>query len=146
VFVFARDSPGRVAAILSTQLTEAPIDKIWGAAESRRFADGPRDARQADQTQGGFPFVNKIDLAAAVAAKTDMSKTDAVAAIEAMLEVITKALKKGTEVRLVGFGAFYVRNRKASKGRDPRTGETIAIKATKLPKFRPGKSLKEAVN
>jgi len=90
--------------------------------------------------------VNKIDLAAAVAAKTDMSKTDAVAAIEAMLDVITKALKKGTEVRLVGFGAFYVRNRKASKGRDPRTGATIAIKATKLPKFRPGKSLKEAVN
>jgi DNA-binding protein HU-beta len=90
--------------------------------------------------------VNKIELAAALASKTDMSKTEAVEAVEAMLDVITKALKKGTEVRLVGFGSFYVRNRKASKGRDPRTGATITIKATKLPKFKAGKALKDAVN
>ena len=90
--------------------------------------------------------MNKIDLAAAVALKTQMSKTDAVEAIEAMLDTITRALKKGTEVRLVGFGSFYVRNRKASKGRDPRTGETISIKALKLPKFKAGKALKDAVN
>src|SRR3954470_5989864 len=83
----------------------------------------------------GVRSVNKNDLAAAVASKTDMSKTDATTAVEAMLDIITKALKKGTEVRLVGFGSFYVRNRKASKGRDPRTGETINIKAVKLPKF-----------
>jgi DNA-binding protein HU-beta len=110
------------------------------------FSGGRRAEIAAPVKLKGDFRLNKIDLAAAVAAKTDMSKTDAVTAIEAMLDVITKALKKGTEVRLVGFGAFYVRNRKASKGRDPRTGETIAIKATKLPKFRPGKALKEAVN
>lgn len=90
--------------------------------------------------------MNKNDLAAAVAAKIEMSKTQATEAVEAMLDIITRALKKGTEVRLVGFGSFYVRNRKASKGRDPRTGATISIKATKLPKFKAGKALKEAVN
>ncbi len=90
--------------------------------------------------------MNKNDLAAAVASKTDMSKTEATTAVEAMLDIITRALKKGTEVRLVGFGSFYVRNRKASKGRDPRTGEPISIKAVKLPKFKAGKALKEAVN
>lgn len=90
--------------------------------------------------------MNKYDVAVAVAAKTSMSKAAATEALEAMMDVITRALKKGTEVRLVGFGSFYVRNRKASKGRDPRTGETISIKATKLPKFKAGKVLKEAVN
>ena len=115
--------------MLSTRLTGAAIDKILGAAESRGLVER-RSAVAPTSNPRGTPLVNKIDLAAAVAAKTDMSKTDAVAAIEAMLDVITKALKKGTEVRLVGFGAFYVRNRKASKGRDPRTGATISIKAT----------------
>jgi DNA-binding protein HU-beta len=90
--------------------------------------------------------VNKYDVAAAVAAKTAMSKAAATEALEAMLEVITRALKKGSEVRLVGFGSFYVRNRKASKGRNPRTGATITIKPTKLPKFKAGKTLKDAVN
>ena len=90
--------------------------------------------------------MNKYDVAAAVAARTAMSKAAATEALEAMMEVITRALKKGTEVRLVGFGSFDVSNRKASKGRDPRTGETISIKATKLPKFKAGKVLKEAVN
>ena len=90
--------------------------------------------------------MNKNDLAAAVASKTEMSKTEATTAVEVMLDVITKALKKGSEVRLVGFGSFYVRNRKASKGRNPRTGATITIRPVKLPKFRAGKALKEAVN
>jgi DNA-binding protein HU-beta len=90
--------------------------------------------------------VNKNDLAAAVASKVEMSKTEATAVVDAVLDVIARALKKGTEVRLVGFGSFYVRNRKASKGRNPRTGATITIKATKLPKFKAGKALKEAVN
>ncbi len=90
--------------------------------------------------------MNKNDLAAAVALKVEMSKTDATAVVETVLDVITKALKKGTEVRLVGFGSFYVHSRKASKGRNPRTGATITIKPTKLPKFKPGKALKDAVN
>jgi DNA-binding protein HU-beta len=90
--------------------------------------------------------LNKNDLAAAVASKIEMSKAEATNVVETVLDVIMKALKKGTEVRLVGFGSFYVRNRKSSKGRDPRTGATITIKATKLPKFKPGKALKDAVN
>lgn len=101
---------------------------------------------RGEKTVEGVGTVNKYDVAAAVAAKTSMSKAAATEALEAMMDVITRALKKGTEVRLVGFGSFYVRNRKASKGRDPRTGETISIKATKLPKFKAGKVLKGAVN
>lgn len=90
--------------------------------------------------------MNKNELAAALAAKVEISKTDALTAVDTMLDVITRTLKRGSEVRLVGFGSFYVRNRKSSKGRDPRTGATITIKPTKLPKFKPGKSLKDALN
>jgi DNA-binding protein HU-beta len=90
--------------------------------------------------------VNKNELAAALAAKTDISKTDALSTVDTILDVIIRTLKKGSEVRLVGFGSFYVRNRKSSKGRDPRTGATITIKPTKLPKFKAGKGLKDALN
>ena len=70
---------------------------------------------------------------------------DASRAVETMLEVITSTLKRGDEVRLVGFGNFSVTRRKASTGRNPRTGEPMQIKATSQPKFRPGKVLKDAV-
>jgi DNA-binding protein HU-beta len=90
--------------------------------------------------------VNKNDLVAAVASKTDMSKTDASTAVEAVLDIIGKALKKGDDVRLVGFGTFYVTKRAASKGRNPRTGETIHIESSKLPKFKAGKVLKDSLN
>ncbi len=90
--------------------------------------------------------MNKNDLVAAVASKADMSKTDASNAVEAVLEIIGKALKTGDDVRLVGFGTFYVTKRAASKGRNPRTGETIHIEPSKLPKFKAGKVLKESLN
>lgn len=90
--------------------------------------------------------MNKNDLAAMVADKTGMSKTDALKALEAALEGITESLKSGNEVRLVGFGTFLASNRAASVGRNPRTGEPIQIAAARLPKFKAGKGLKEALN
>ena len=90
--------------------------------------------------------MNKNELIAAVADKTSLAKGDATAAVEAVFEVITSALKEGDEVRVVGFGTFVVTQRKAGKGRNPQTGEEIDIPASKAPKFRAGKQLKEAVN
>ena len=90
--------------------------------------------------------MNKNDLIAAVAASTNLSKTDAANAIDSMLKVITKSLKKKQEVRLVGFGTFAVTTRAARTGRNPRTGAAIKIKKAKVPKFRPGKALKDALN
>lgn len=90
--------------------------------------------------------MNKNDLIASLADNIDVSKADATRAVDAMLEIIEKALKKGGEVRLVGFGTFSVVKRKASEGRNPRTGEKIKIPASKQPKFKAGKALKDAVN
>ena len=89
--------------------------------------------------------MNKNDLVDAVAATTSMSKTDAATAVDAVIDAITAALKDGNEVRLAGFGTFVVSQRAASEGRNPRTGEKIQIPASKLPKFRAGKGLKDAV-
>jgi DNA-binding protein HU-beta len=74
-----------------------------------------------------------------------LSKADSTRAIDAIIDSITKSLKRGDDVRLVGFGTFCVANRKATEGRNPRTGEKIQIPAKKLPKFKPGKGLKQAV-
>jgi DNA-binding protein HU-beta len=90
-------------------------------------------------------LVNKNELIDAVAAATGLTKADAEKALEAVFDSIGDALKKGLEVRLVGFGTFSVTKRAASEGRNPRTGEKIQIPASKLPKFRAGKGLKEAV-
>lgn len=90
--------------------------------------------------------MNKQDLISAVADASGLSKTDASKAVEAVFEAITGTLKKGDEVRLVGFGTFSVSKRKASTGRNPRTGEAMTIKASSQPKFKAGKGLKDAVN
>ena len=90
--------------------------------------------------------MNKNDLVASVADSADMSKVDAGKAVEAVFDSITGSLKGGDDVRLVGFGTFSVANRKASEGRNPRTGEKIQIPASKQPKFKAGKGLKESVN
>ena len=89
--------------------------------------------------------MNKQELIGAVAETTGLSRGDAGRAVESVFDVITGALKKGDEVRLVGFGTFSCSRRKASTGRNPRTGEPMQIKATSQPKFRPGKVLKDAV-
>jgi DNA-binding protein HU-beta len=95
--------------------------------------------------------MNKNEFIAAVAEnknleKLDLSKGAVAAVIDAALATIEKALKQGDEVRLVGFGNFFVAKRAAAKGRNPRTGEDIVIKASKNPKFKAGKLLKDAIN
>ncbi len=90
--------------------------------------------------------MNKNDLVAAVSDDSGLTKSDATRAVDSVFDAITKALKTGTEVRLVGFGTFSVSNRKASIGRNPRTGEQIQIPASKQPKFKAGKGLKDAIN
>jgi DNA-binding protein HU-beta len=90
--------------------------------------------------------VNKNDLIATVADKCGMSKADAGKAIDAMLDTITEALKKNDDVRIVGFGTLSVAHRSASRGRNPRTGQPIHIPASKQPRFKAGKGLKDALN
>ena len=90
--------------------------------------------------------MNKNELVAAVADGADISKADAGKAVDSVFDVVSDALKGGDEVRIVGFGTFSVASRAASTGRNPRTGETIQIKASKQPKFKAGKGLKDAVN
>ena len=90
--------------------------------------------------------MNKSDLVDAIAKSADISKAAAARALDATVDSIKKALKKGDTVSLVGFGTFKVGKRAARNGRNPRTGETIKIKAAKVPKFSAGKGLKDAVN
>jgi DNA-binding protein HU-beta len=90
--------------------------------------------------------VNKSDLVDAIAKSAELSKASAARALDATVDTIKKALKKGDTVSLVGFGTFKVGKRAARNGRNPRTGATIKIKAAKVPKFSAGKGLKDAVN
>jgi len=90
--------------------------------------------------------MNKGDLAAAVADKAGMSKSDANRAVEAVFGCISDAMRKGDEVRVLGFGNFLVADRAAGTGRNPKTGEAMQIKASKQAKFKPGKGLKDALN
>tara|TARA_B100000315_G_scaffold215582_1_gene214946 strand:+ start:1462 stop:1734 length:273 start_codon:yes stop_codon:yes gene_type:complete len=90
--------------------------------------------------------VNKNDLVASVAGAAELSKADAAKAVDCVFETITNSLANAGEVRLVGFGTFSVARRRATEGRNPRTGEKIQIPASNQPKFKAGKALKEAVN
>ncbi len=90
--------------------------------------------------------MNKSELIDAVAQAADIKKTEATVAIEAVFETLVSALAKGEEIRLAGFGTFLVGVRKATEGRNPQTGEKIAIAETKVPKFRAAKALKDAVS
>lgn len=89
--------------------------------------------------------MNKTDLINAVAEATELSKKDATSAVDAVFEAITNTLQEGNKVQLIGFGNFEVRERAARKGRNPQTGEEIEIAASKVPAFKPGKALKDAV-
>ena len=90
--------------------------------------------------------MNKSELIDAIAAEADLSKADAGKALDATLAAVTGALKKGDSVSLVGFGTFQVKDRAARSGRNPQTGATIQIAAAKVPGFKAGKALKDAVN
>jgi len=97
------------------------------------------------ETQEGVSM-NKAELINAIADHADLSKADAGRALDAVTDQIKRALKKGDDVSLVGFGTFVVRKRAARTGRNPRTGQTIKIKASKVPAFKAGKALKDALN
>ena len=90
--------------------------------------------------------MNKTELVAAMAEKTELSKKDAEKALKAYTDVVAEELKKGEKVQLVGFGTFEVAEREAREGRNPRTGETMTIAASKSPKFKAGKALKDSLN
>ena len=90
--------------------------------------------------------MNKTELVAAVADKAGLSKKDAEAAVNAFTDTVTKELKKGEKVQLVGFGTFEVSKRSARTGRNPQTGATMKIAASKAPKFKAGKAFKDALN
>ena len=90
--------------------------------------------------------MNKAELIKAVASGADISNADAAAAMDSVFGAITDTLRSGSEVRLAGFGSFSVVDRKATSGRNPRTGEAISIPASRQPKFKAGKTLKDAVN
>ncbi len=90
--------------------------------------------------------MNKSELIEAVADAADVSKAAAAKAVDAMTDTITRTLKTGKQVTIVGFGTFLIRERRARMGRNPRTGETIQISASRAPAFKPGKALKDALN
>ena len=90
--------------------------------------------------------MNKTELVAAIAEKAELSKKDAEKALKAFTETVAEQLKNGDKIQLVGFGTFEVSERPAREGRNPRTGETMTIAATKTPKFKVGKALKDMLN
>ena len=90
--------------------------------------------------------MNKTELIAAIAEKTELSRKDAEKALKAFTDVVEEELKKGEKIQLVGFGTFEVSERAAREGRNPQTGETMQIAASKSPKFKAGKALKDAIN
>ena len=90
--------------------------------------------------------MNKAEFVTAIADKAEISKKDAEAAVKAFTEVVAEELKKGEKIQLVGFGTFEVAERPAREGRNPRTGETMKIAASKAPKFKAGKALKDSIN
>lgn len=90
--------------------------------------------------------MNKTELVAAIAAKTELTKKDAEKALKAFTDVVAEELKKGEKIQLVGFGTFEVAERAERQGRNPKTGEAITIPASKSPKFKAGKALKDIVN
>ena len=90
--------------------------------------------------------MNKSELIDAIASSADLSKASAGRALDAVVETVTNTLKEGDSVSLVGFGVFSVKDRAARTGRNPQTGEPIQIKAAKIPSFKAGKALKDAVN
>ena len=90
--------------------------------------------------------MNKSELVAAIAEKAELSKKDAEKAVKAFTDTVAEQLKAGEKIQLVGFGTFEVSERAAREGRNPRTGETMIIEASKTPKFKAGKALKDLVN
>ena len=129
----------------------AGLESPAGLSSRRERSEGYGDVTGSPVTREQLVIVegtlmNKGDLIEAVADDAGLSKADATRAVDAVVGAITKALKGGKQVSLVGFGTFAVKKRAARQGRNPRTGETIQIAASKVPGFKAGKALKDAVN
>jgi DNA-binding protein HU-beta len=139
-------NPGDIHGSPIDGFTKHGLDSTAVAHQSDEFLIRITNASSSQFENRGVLTVNKNDLIAEVSTETGLSKGDAARAVDAVFDSITKSLKKGTEVRLVGFGTFVVTKRAASEGRNPRTGEKIKIPASKQPKFKAGKALKDAVN
>ncbi len=121
-----------------------PLIPVGIKAASHKESASRLDHKTGKNRKGNF--VNKSELIDAIAASADISKADAGRALDSTLEAVTGALKKGDSVSLVGFGTFAVKERAAREGRNPQTGQTIQIAAAKVPGFKAGKALKDAVN
>jgi DNA-binding protein HU-beta len=104
-----------------------------------------RDDGEKRVIRGGNTM-NKTELVAAMAKETELSKKDVEAVLKSFVDVVTAELKKGGRIQLVGFGTFEVSERAEREGRNPQTGETMKISASKAPKFKAGKALKDAIN
>jgi DNA-binding protein HU-beta len=113
-----------------------------------RFWQAPWSSFESPRTISlkGISILNKTELIAAIAADTNLSKTDAGRAFDSALENLSRALARGESVQLIGFGTFAVASRAERTGRNPSTGEQMTIKASKAPKFTAGRVLKDAVN
>src|SRR5436305_10747338 len=118
------------------------VTEVWTSRPSLALKSIASVASLEAALRGRGEPMNKQELIGLVADRAGLSRNDAMRAIETMLEVVTSALKRGDEVRLVGFGNFSVTRRKASTGRNPRTGEPMQIKASPQPKFPPAQVLK----
>lgn len=126
-------------------------DIIATVAKSKMLPQGRRTGVFRAKLRGRIFWevaiqMNKTELIAEVAEKSGLSKKDAEAAVKAVIDSVTEALVQGDKVQLVGFGTFEVRERAARFGRDPRTGESMEIAASKAPAFKVGQALKDAVN
>src|SRR6476469_3879590 len=133
---------------------DAPAGASWQldrGQDARNCRTADPVIESTESSSGALPSLrsqqmNKAEFVDAVADAAELSKLEAARAVDAMLGAITKALKKGDAVTLVGFGTFQVRERSARTGRNPRTGDTIKIAASKNPAFKAGKALRDAVN
>jgi DNA-binding protein HU-beta len=127
------------------QLNIGSDDSLAFSASTRRDLGSGGRRRRVKHFQGEAKM-NKLELVEHVAAEAELTKVSAAAALEAVLDGIAKSLKKGDEVRLVGFGTFSVRERAAGKGRNPATGKEIKIAASKNARFKAGSALKSSLN
>ncbi len=114
--------------------------------ESMMLINNHRETRESYVKIRGGKTMNRAELIVAMAEKAELSKKDAEKALKAFTDVVAEELQKGEKIQLVGFGTFEVSERAAREGRNPQTGETMAIAACKAPKFKAGKALKDAVN
>jgi DNA-binding protein HU-beta len=136
----AHDSPGSVLARPSC------IGRFGLQSTGFRQTLASRIPADSGQKRGKDFAMTKNELIATVAGKASMTKTAAASAVDATFDAITAALKKGGEVKIMGFGHFRVVKRAAREGRNPRTGKPVKIKAARRPRFSAGKALKDAVN